>query len=88
MSALICYGLLAYLLVPKMPSRFWKWIVVLSALALMLFVGISRVFEGSHYLSDVIGGYALGLAWASLVYTLLENLLRNGSRNVKDVKER
>src|SRR5204862_2748477 len=24
MSALICYGLLAYLLVPKMPSRFWK----------------------------------------------------------------
>ncbi len=27
MSALICYGFLAYLLIPKMPSRFWKWVV-------------------------------------------------------------
>ena len=88
MSALICYGLLAYLLVPKMPSRFWKWIVILSALFLILFVGVSRVIEGSHYFSDVLGGYALGLAWASLVYTLLENLFRNGSKNVKDIEER
>ncbi len=83
MSALICYGLLAYLLIPKMPSTFWKWLVALTALALMLFVGVSRVFEGSHYLTDVIGGYALGLAWASLVYTLLENLFHNRSRDVK-----
>lgn len=83
MSALICYGLLAYLLIPKMPSTFWKWFVALTAIGLMLFVGLSRVFEGSHYLTDVIGGYALGLAWASLVYTLLENLFHNRSRDVK-----
>lgn len=83
MSALICYGLLAYLLIPKMPSNFWKWFTALTALVLMLFVGFSRVYEGSHYLSDVIGGYALGLTWASLVYTLIENLYRNRSKDVK-----
>jgi undecaprenyl-diphosphatase len=72
MSAMICYGFLAYLLVPRMPSRFWKWIVVLTTLLIVLFDGFSRIFQGNHYLTDVLAGYALGLAWAGLVYTLIE----------------
>ncbi len=74
MSAIICYGFLAYLLVPKMPSRGWKWAVAIAAVLIMLFSGFSRIFEGSHYLTDVLGGYALGLAWAGLVYTLIEGI--------------
>ena len=74
MSALIVYGFLAYLLIPKMPSRFWKWAVAISAVVIVLFIGFSRVFQGGHYLTDVVGGYALGLAWAGLVYLLMENI--------------
>ena len=74
MSALICYGFLAYLLVPKMPSRFWKWVVVIGALLIVLFDGFSRVFQGNHYLTDVLAGYALGIAWAGLVYTVIERI--------------
>jgi undecaprenyl-diphosphatase len=87
MSAIICYGFLAYLLVPKMPSRFWKWIVVLAAVFIMLFSGFSRIFEGSHYLTDVLGGYALGLAWAALVYTLIEGIFIK-KEELKNVKKR
>ena len=72
MSAIICYGFLAYLLVPKMPSPFWKWTVIIGTLLLLLFTGFSRLFQGSHYLTDVLAGYALGIAWAGLVYTVLE----------------
>ncbi len=72
MFALLALGLLAYMVIPKMPSLFWKWVVGIAALALILFVGFSRVFEGGHYLSDVLAGYALGLAWGALVYTVLE----------------
>jgi undecaprenyl-diphosphatase len=72
MSAVIVYGFLAYLLVPKLPSRLWKWTVGLVALSLVLFDGFSRIFQGSHYLTDVLAGYALGIAWAALVYTLIE----------------
>lgn len=72
MSALICYGFLAYVLIPKMPSRFWKWTVGIVILAIVLFDGFSRVFQGNHYLTDVLAGYALGLAWAALVYTVIE----------------
>lgn len=73
-SAVICYGFLAYLLVPKMPSLFWKWVVVLVSVLIMAFIGYSRVFLGGHYLTDVIAGYGLGLAWGALVFTLIERL--------------
>jgi membrane-associated phospholipid phosphatase len=73
-SAVLCYGLLAYLLVPKMPSLFWKWMVVLGAILTMAFIGFSRLFLGGHYLADILAGYALGIAWAGLVYTLIESL--------------
>jgi undecaprenyl-diphosphatase len=72
MSAIIVYGFLMYLLLPKMPSRFWKWTLVIAMAAIVLFDGFSRIFQGSHYLTDVLGGYALGIAWAALVYTLIE----------------
>lgn len=72
MSAIIVYGFLTYLLLPKMPSRFWKWTLVIAMAAIVLFDGFSRIFQGSHYLTDVLGGYALGIAWAALVYTVIE----------------
>ena len=75
MFATLALGLLAYMLVPKMPSLFWKWVIVLAALLTMAFVGYSRVFEGGHYLSDVLAGYAVGMAWGALVYTLLEGIV-------------
>lgn len=73
-SAVLCYGLLAYLFVPKMPSQFWKWVVIIGALLIMAYIGFSRLFLGGHYLSDLIAGYALGIAWAGLAYTLIERI--------------
>jgi undecaprenyl-diphosphatase len=86
MSALICYGFLAYLLVPRMPSRFWKWTVAVVALLIVLFDGFSRVFQGNHYLTDVLAGYALGIAWAGLVYTVIEGIFMR--RKNQDVEKR
>lgn len=66
------YGLLAYLLVPKMPSAFWKVVVVAAALLIIGFVGFSRIFTGGHYLTDVLAGYAVGIAWSGVAYTSIE----------------
>lgn len=74
MSAVICYGFLAYLLIPKMPSLFWKWVVAIITILTMAYIGFSRISEGGHYLTDVLAGYAIGLAWAGLVFTLIESL--------------
>lgn len=73
-SSVIVYGLLAYLFLPKMPSRFWKWILVIAVIFTILYVGYSRVFLGGHYMSDILAGYALGLGWGALVFTIVERL--------------
>jgi membrane-associated phospholipid phosphatase len=74
MGTIICYGFLAYLLVSKMPSPFWKWTLSVITLLLVLFEGFSRIFHGNHYLTDVLAGYTLGMTWLILVCMLLERI--------------
>jgi len=62
LMAVLCYGLLAYLLVPKMPSRFWKWFVAIMLMLAIVIIALSSLLFGTHYVTDVIAGYALGLA--------------------------
>jgi undecaprenyl-diphosphatase len=75
LGTMIGYGFLAYLLVPRMPSRFWKWMAGIAILLLVLFEGSSRIFHGNHYLTDVLAGYALGVAWLVFVCTVIESVL-------------
>ena len=83
-SVVVFYGLMAYLLAPKMPSAVWNVVVVAAALLIIGFVGFSRIFTGGHYLTDILAGYAVGIAWSGVVYTLIENYFqKRRSRNVK-----
>ncbi len=71
-TVVVFYGLLAYLLAPNMPSAFWKVIVVAVSVIIIVFVGFSRIFTGGHYLTDILSGYALGIAWSGMAYTWIE----------------
>jgi len=71
-AVVVFYGLMAYLLAPKMPSTFWKVFVVAMAALIIGFVGFSRIFTGGHYLTDILSGYAVGIACFGAVYTLVE----------------
>jgi membrane-associated phospholipid phosphatase len=72
LNAVVSYGFLAYLFSSNLRSRFWKWATGIIAIGIMLFIGYSRLFLGDHYLSDVVAGYAFGIFWSGLVYTLVE----------------
>jgi membrane-associated phospholipid phosphatase len=83
-AVIVFYGLLAYLLVPKISAAFWKVVVVVAALLIISFVGFSRIFTGGHYLTDILAGYAVGIAWSGAAYTLIEIYFqKRRSRNVK-----
>jgi PAP2 superfamily. len=72
MAVVVFFGLLAYLLTPNIQSAFWKAVVVATAIFLIVFVGFSRIFTGGHYLTDILAGYAVGIAWSGMAYTLIE----------------
>jgi membrane-associated phospholipid phosphatase len=72
MAAVVFFGFVAYLLTPKMHSVLGKVFVVAGTLFIILFIGFTRVFTAAHYLTDVLAGYAMGLAWSGVVYTLIE----------------
>jgi undecaprenyl-diphosphatase len=85
MASVTFFGLLAYLLVPKMRSAFGKGFVVGLAILIMLFIGFTRVFTAAHYFTDVLAGYAMGIAWAGMIYTLIEMYFIK--RKVKNVNK-
>jgi undecaprenyl-diphosphatase len=64
MGALVGYGMLAYvLLILWRESRRTQATIVAAAALVIVAIGVSRLYLGVHYFSDVIGGYAAGLLW-------------------------
>lgn len=54
-AIVVSFGFIFFLLKPAKP------IVKISAVGAMLLVGLTRMYVGAHFPSDILGGYALGI---------------------------
>jgi undecaprenyl-diphosphatase len=61
------FGGLAVLLSARIRSLPLQLAIWFAAISLILLVGISRVYLGVHYPSDVLAGYAIGIIWVTAV---------------------
>ncbi len=77
MSA-ITYLTLAALLARTTPSRRLRLYFVTIGIVLTLFVGVSRVYLGVHYPTDVLAGWCVGAAWALGCWAIMTQLQRAG----------
>ena len=70
MSSFIFYGSLAFILFRALDRKRYKWASVCLVGLLVLMIGISRVYLGVHYPSDIVGGFTAGGAWLTLCITI------------------
>lgn len=75
MAAFIFFGMLAMLLFLFVASRATKMVIVVFTAFLVLLVGVSRIYLGVHYPSDVLGGFAAGGAWLGISLVGLKMVL-------------
>lgn len=66
MASMIIYATLAYVILDLDPPAPVKRLTVALAAAIITLVGLSRVYLGVHYPTDILAGYAVGFAWATL----------------------
>ncbi len=70
MNAAVVYLTLAALLAKGTADRRARAYFLSIGIGLSVVIGVSRVYLGVHYPTDVIGGWLAGAAWAAACWTL------------------
>ncbi len=71
-GSLAFYGLLIYFVYKNMKNKKIKCSLIVALCILILLIGLSRIYLGVHYASDVLGGYIFGLIYLIIFINLLK----------------
>jgi membrane-associated phospholipid phosphatase len=67
LNAIVITGILVYSILLIVHTQRAAWLTVIVGGVYSIAIGLSRVYLGHHWLSDVVGAWLLGLAWLSVV---------------------
>jgi len=78
------YGILAAVLSDRAIGRTSRFFIWLASALLVGMIGLSRIYLGVHYPSDVIAGYLAGAVWVTAV-TIVDKILLDRREKKIDV---
>lgn len=75
MVSMAFYGYLIYLIYRYIKNKYVKWILITILSILICLIGISRIYLGVHYTSDVLGGFLLSISYLVIYISSIKKLL-------------
>ena len=63
MVSMAFYGYLIYLIYRYIKNKYVKWTLITILSILICLIGISRIYLGVHYTSDVLGGFLISISY-------------------------
>ena len=80
MGATLFYGLLAVFAVHALRSMVGRLMACALAAIIVATIGLTRMYLGAHFLTDVLAAIAAGLAWLAFSWTAVETFRRRRRR--------
>jgi undecaprenyl-diphosphatase len=80
LTSAVFFGALAAILTARIKSRRVKAAIWIVSTAMFLLIGLSRIYLGVHYTTDVIAGFAAALIWILVVRFVEMGLVRRRRR--------
>ncbi|SDX60608.1 phosphatase PAP2 family protein [Paenibacillus sp. CF384] len=76
MAAFTFYVLITYLLWRHIRLRRWRLALLCFSAAMIMIMGVSRIYLGVHYPSDILAGFWLSACWVALCIRLFRSWVR------------
>lgn len=75
MISMAFYGYLIYLIYKYVKNKYIKWISIILLSILICSIGISRIYLGVHYTSDVLGGFLISISYLIIYISAINKFL-------------